>query len=350
MPHPAARPDATSRLFGSAITGVKKPQPKLASRASSSKASDAPARVVKNGGKTEGTNGIRGRGTVSFSSSPKKASVPVRRQKIIRRAVHYNGEDSDAFAHLQQQLPRPDPHKEADWHHDQYTGPLPIGSSVFVRSLPKGASEVMVEALFSRIGEVVSVQMDSGPCPTATVGFVRQDTAFTAVDRFHGYWLQGEQLKVSVIETSTTHLASPEDDEFWRQELLQMPKRQPVEPLARIPSSLNDDDDEFWRRELAEMQRRKTAEPLRRDRNALDDDDRRDRSAVDDDDDFWRRELAEMKMQRRRSRSRERGGLGARQFSAPTRSASDDDDDFWKRELEQMKSRRRGRGTFRADR
>jgi hypothetical protein len=296
----AAKPDTSSRLFGSAMAGVKKPQSKLVARASITQPAAGATAVAKNGSASDGSTAVRGKGAALFSSTPKKASGPVRRQKVPRRAVHYNGAEADAIAQRQQQLPRPDPHKEADWHHDQYTGPLPIGSSVFVRNLPKGASELMVEGLFSRLGEVVSVQMDDGPLPTATIGFVRQDTAFTAAEKFHGYWLQGEQLKVSVREkpASTVHASSPEDDDFWRQELRQMPKRQPVEQLARSRSTVDDDDD-FWRRELQEMkmQRRQSVQPLARVGGA-----------VDDDDDFWRRELAEMKMQRRRSRSRQRAG------------------------------------------
>jgi len=318
-------PDTTSRLFGSAMAGVKKPQPKLVPRASGSQAApDATARA-KNGSASQGNNGARGRGAAVFSPTPTKASGPVRQQKTLRRATHYR-EDADATAQRYMQFPRPDPHKEAEWHHDQYTGPLPIGSSVFVRSLPKGASEPMVSALFSRIGEVVSVQMDDGPLPTATIGFVRQDTAFTAAERFHGYLLQGEQLKVSVREASKmTTSRSLEDDDFWRQELRQMPKRQPVELAAR---------------------------------GHLDRDEALSRGAlVDDDDDFWRRELADMNMQRRRSRSRQRGGEEPRQSFAPPARAHDDDN-FWRQELAEMKTRRRpgatkngsvvrrGRGTF----
>merc|ERR1711879_841277 len=121
----------------------------------------------------------------------KQASDPLRNQKAkaTRRAVPYNGAEADLSFQRWQRFQRPDPGKEAEWHHDQYTGPQPVGSVVFVRNLPAGSSAAMVHGMFARTGEVVSVQMDDGPLPTATVGFVRQDTAFVAADCFHGHWM-----------------------------------------------------------------------------------------------------------------------------------------------------------------
>jgi len=202
---------------------------------------------------------------------------------------------------------------------------------VFVRNLPKGATENQVAALFACIGELVDVQVDNGPLPTATVGFVRQDAAFKASQRFHGHWLQGEQLKVSLNVTGAISSAGPEeDDEFWRRELLEMSIRRKQSEDQRQQLKLSqhghcrlqiklgdgDDsrgkppaaDDEFWREELAEMRKRQSSNGRSNGHSHL-------QSVVSrssnghsqlqsvviesDDDDYWLEELAQMKRRRR---------------------------------------------------
>jgi RNA recognition motif-containing protein len=216
-----------------------------------------------------------------------------------------------------------------------------VGSSVFVRNLPKGATENQVAALFACIGELVDVQVDNGPLPTATVGFVRQDAAFKASQRFHGHWLQGEQLKVSLNVTGAISSAGPEeDDEFWRRELLEMSirRKQPEDKRQQLKLSQHGDgddsrgkppaaDDEFWREELAEMRKRQRLQPMACTNDAL--------------------HVASL----RSSNGRSSNGHSHLQ-SVASRSSNghsqlqsvvieSDDDDFWLEELAQMKRRRR---------
>lgn len=111
------------------------------------------------------------------------------------------------------------------WEHDQFQGPRTVGSAVFVRNLPPGlAAPSQLAGVFAAVGQVASVQVDSGPLPTATIGFVRQDSANEAERRFHGRRLQGVQMKVSVKELSSTGERA-DDEDFWRQELKAMSKR-----------------------------------------------------------------------------------------------------------------------------
>jgi len=246
----AAKQNTAARLFSNAMNSVKEVnQPKVTLQAASgglgARAHEGgrglkqlAADVPRQGGGT-----VRGRGTAVFKPTVRQveikapdapaASGPVRRQRGVRRSAPY-----ETFNH---------PLEEMQWDHDQYTGPQPVGSAVFVRSLPKGSTANQVGALFSSAGQVVSVKIDTGPLPTATVGFVRQDAAFAAEKRFHGHWFQGEQLKVSVKDLSSQNVAA-DDDDFWRRELRDMPKRQrqptpapeldfsddePVEPVKR---------------------------------------------------------------------------------------------------------------------
>jgi len=59
--------------------------------------------------------------------------------------------------------------------------------------------------------------------PTGTVDFVRKDAALEAERRFHGRFLLGAQMKVSVKESSSLSVGG--DEEFWKKELQAMPKR-----------------------------------------------------------------------------------------------------------------------------
>lgn len=136
----------------------------------------------------------------------------------------------------------------ARWQHDHFDGPKTVGSSVFVRNLPHGmATAEHLAAIFAEAGQVASVQVDPGPLPTASVGFLRQDAALEAERRFHGRWLQGSQLKVSVKENSTNQ-GDGGDEDFWRRELKSMPKRPRRAFDAGVGSTLEDYDDGLRRR------------------------------------------------------------------------------------------------------
>eukprot|EP00927_Polykrikos_kofoidii_P054585 TRINITY_DN48995_c0_g1_i1.p1 TRINITY_DN48995_c0_g1~~TRINITY_DN48995_c0_g1_i1.p1 ORF type:complete len:389 (+),score=87.08 TRINITY_DN48995_c0_g1_i1:144-1310(+) len=112
------------------------------------------------------------------------------------------------------------------WQHDHFEGPQTVGSTVFVRQLPKGTTTQQIGSLFAAVGQLASVQIDDGPLPTATVGYVRQDAALEAQRRFHGRWVQGVQLKVSAGAPSSKR-SDLDDEEFWRRELKTMKKRKP---------------------------------------------------------------------------------------------------------------------------
>lgn len=150
---------------------------------------------------------------------PTSSGVPVRRVPEPRCAAPYfnSARQPPLLQHDSREA-------ERRWQHDQFDGPQTVGSAVFVRNLPRGATAQQLGSLFSTVGQVVSVQVDMGPLPTATIGFVRQDAALQAERRYHRQWLQGSQLKVSVKEASSSHI-NGEDEEFWRRELRSMPKR-----------------------------------------------------------------------------------------------------------------------------
>lgn len=126
------------------------------------------------------------------------------------------------------------------WSHDHFDGPPPVGSSVFVRNLPNGVSESQLVDMFTEIGEILAVRVDWGPLPTATVDFVRQDSANLASKTFHGRLLNGElasergrrRLKVSVKD-QVCHTTGDDDNEFWRRELQAMRRPRAAEGRAR---------------------------------------------------------------------------------------------------------------------
>lgn len=350
-----AKAGTASRLFGNAVAGVKKPQLKVSgkviAKAAAPKAQPGAVAAARTKrlpdlalSEAAAASGGRVRGRVVTPGAPatqqravvKANGLERRMQKASRRAASFNGNGGAGRTQRQRVDAWEDDHFSASavrkWHNDKYKGPQTVGSAVFVRNLPKGASEIQVAALFSSIGEVVSVQVDNGPLPTATVGFIRQDNAHTASERFHGHWLQGEQLKVSVKQDLAATNAG-EDDDFWRKELKDMPKRQPQSELLEpsrdggdLRGRLRNDDDEFWRQELAEMKKRQLPEPSRSSGGDL-------RSRLrNDDDEFWRQELAEMK---KRSPLLEQS-RGSGDVRGKVRN---DDDDFWRQELAEMKKR-----------
>merc|ERR1719482_258239 len=292
-PAMATKASTASRLFGSAMAGVQNPPAKAMRKAASFAAGPrvelamgGPPATGSGASATANNSKVRGRGPRTYiASAPEAPSGPARSSKESSRLG------------------------KRKWSHDQYTGPPPVGSSVFVRNLPKGATENQVAALFACIGELVDVQVDNGPLPTATVGFVRQDAAFKASQRFHGHWLQGEQLKVSLNVTGAISSAGPEeDDEFWRRELLEMSirRKQSEDQRQQLKLSQHGDgddsrgkppaaDDEFWREELAEMRKRQSSNGRSSNGHS------QLQSVVieSDDDDYWLEELAQMKRRRR---------------------------------------------------
>lgn len=287
-------------------------------------ASGAPATSSGSSG-----SGVRGRGDRHFIPAVLKHAAP--------------NADGDLARHR--------PSEEKRWNHDQYTGPQPVGSSIFIRNLPYGATSNQVANLFAHLGEIVSVQVDRGPLRTATVDFIKQDTASAAAERFHGHCLQGEKLKVSAKTTDAGPGANlEEDNDFWRKELQEM---HDSKAPTRGDNSLRD--------ELAEMRKRKrppsespppahgsNGVTLRRRQLPADDDSRhvgvtlvrrRQLPAFDDDlpaeDENCRQdELTQMKKRRRLFSDLP---IRARQ---PLASDVDDDDDFWRKELAQMNVRK----------
>jgi len=171
-------------------------------------------------------------------STPAMGSGPVRSARLLRRAPEGRLYDDEPLAARTvsvrgsglARLARPSPEelaptREPRWQHDQFDGPKTIGSAVFVRNLPPGfATAAQLAGVFAAAGQVASVQVDAGPLPTATIGFVRQDAALEAERRFHGRLVQGSQMKVSVKENSSLNV-NGDDEDFWRQELKDMAKR-----------------------------------------------------------------------------------------------------------------------------
>ncbi|CAE7538328.1 unnamed protein product [Symbiodinium natans] len=86
---------------------------------------------------------------------------------------------------------------EPDWEHDQFEGPQTVGSAIFVRNLPPGVEGQQLKHLFEEAGQIANIQVDQGPLPTATIGYVRQGVAFDAAEMFHGRWLLGQELKAA---------------------------------------------------------------------------------------------------------------------------------------------------------
>mmetsp|Transcript_69236 Transcript_69236/g.122477 ORF Transcript_69236/g.122477 Transcript_69236/m.122477 type:complete len:340 (-) Transcript_69236:45-1064(-) len=131
---------------------------------------------------------------------------------------------------------------EPDWEHDQFEGPQTVGSAIFVRNLPSGLQGHQLKHLFEEAGQIANIQVDNGPLPSATVGYVRQDVAFDAAELFHGRWLQGQELKVTVkaVESAASGAA---DDDFWRQELRQM--KQQGRMMGNQSRMLMDYDDDW---------------------------------------------------------------------------------------------------------
>ncbi|CAE7241350.1 AL1 [Symbiodinium pilosum] len=112
---------------------------------------------------------------------------------------------------------------EPDWEHDQFEGPQTVGSAIFVRNLPPGVEGHQLKHLFEEAGQIANIQVDQGPLPTATIGYVRQGVAFDAAEMFHGRWLLGQELKVTVKAGDMMSTpARKVDDDFWRDELREM--------------------------------------------------------------------------------------------------------------------------------
>lgn len=214
---------ASSRLFGNAVAG--------ASAGSRPRESTLPRNVAslrKMGmvAKTVQKAKVRGRGNFKFSLiRPRKAPVLLPTEILARtdegprpHPLEPLTNDELAYTPPRQRGMQ----AQRRWQHDQFDGPPTVGSAVFVRGLPSRATAQQVGGLFSSAGQVASVQVDSGPITTATVGFVRRDTASEAERRFHGQWFQGSQLKVSAKGGQSSRGLGIDDEEFWRRELRDM--------------------------------------------------------------------------------------------------------------------------------
>eukprot|EP00933_Yihiella_yeosuensis_P075829 TRINITY_DN85378_c0_g1_i1.p1 TRINITY_DN85378_c0_g1~~TRINITY_DN85378_c0_g1_i1.p1 ORF type:complete len:368 (-),score=105.85 TRINITY_DN85378_c0_g1_i1:26-1129(-) len=126
---------------------------------------------------------------------------------------------------------------EPEWEHDQFKGPQTIGSAIFIRNLPPGIESYQLHHLFEEAGQIAKIQVDNGPLPSATVGYVRQDVAFDAEELFNGRYLRGHELKVT-IKANEVAGGALNDDEFWRKELKDMRRSGMMIP--------NIDEDDWW--------------------------------------------------------------------------------------------------------
>lgn len=133
---------------------------------------------------------------------------------------------------------------EPEWEHDCFDGPQSIGSAIFVRNLPPGIEAHQLTHLFEEAGPVSNIQVDSGPLPTATIGYVRQDVALHASELFNGRWLRGHELKVTVKHVEINGKGSSDDD-FWKKELHAMKQQGRLmrnDPYALMAFGAYDDD------------------------------------------------------------------------------------------------------------
>lgn len=267
-----------SRLFGSAVAGVKDPKQRVskASEASDKPAAEpraAPAVQKRDVAMAAGQDGkkARGRGTTAFGSADgagmryagERENVewraggeapswdrgsgadsgrwqhdhfedgpgPRRRGRRNRGSEPYGGgggggldRESDDRGPAERRPMTFEDHLPR-WENDRYDGPGTVGSEVFVRNLPMEVAEAAIlEELFGGVGEVVSVQVDPGALATATIGYVRQDAAEEAERRYHGRWVHGCQIKVSAKARARADDGGGDED-FWRKELKAMPRR-----------------------------------------------------------------------------------------------------------------------------
>lgn len=250
----AVKGNTSARLFGNAVAGVKDVKSKsrvVISRMASARirqtgllasAAAVEGRRVKMTAST-GKRQVRGRGVSIYASvhSTGKAatiSMPGPRKAVLTAAQRGRVPPDDSTPPLmarrtsarpavllsggfnrQRQWPASDADAPRRWKHDHFDGPRVVGSSVFVRNLPHGVvTAEHLASLFNAVGQVASVKVDNGPLPTATVDFVRQDTALEAEKRFHGQWVQGSQLKVSAKSKVNQHDAVGDEDS-WKRDL-----------------------------------------------------------------------------------------------------------------------------------
>jgi len=91
---------------------------------------------------------------------------------------------------------------EAKWQHDLFDGVAAShpGSQIYVRNIPKACTESRLKTMFSKVGEVVAMKVDRGPLTTATISFLKPDAASLAIEAFHGSNMNGNTLKIAVLE------------------------------------------------------------------------------------------------------------------------------------------------------
>jgi len=190
-----------------------------------------------------GKRQVRGRGIniyASVHSTGKAAATPLPSSRKAVLTAAQGGrvlpDDDNVFAmtakraaarpailggfNRQRQWPASDADAPRRWKHDHFDGPRVVGSSVFVQNLPHGVvTAEHLASLFNAVGQVASVKVDNGPLPTATVDFVRQDTALEAEKRFHGQWVQGSQLKVSAKSKANQHEPLGDEDSWKKRDL-----------------------------------------------------------------------------------------------------------------------------------
>lgn len=231
----------SGRLFGSAVKGAQQGDPSAPSRKARGRGSQRSV-VVGGGGGASGRGGGGNNRASAFArafgieeSSYEPNTGPVRRERGRRAAGPYEtSEDVDAdyngFPRYQQY-----DWDEPNWEHDQFEGPMTVGSAIFVRNLPPGVEGWQLKPLFEEAGQIASIQVDNGPIPTATIAFVRQGVASDAAELFQGRWLRGNELKITVKAAESSG-ARTSDEDFWRTELREM--RQSGRLIGNDPRSL----------------------------------------------------------------------------------------------------------------
>lgn len=210
-----------ARLLGTALAGVVG-EDRLLARAKSAPPARASRPAASQGGRQ-----VRGGGSVAFGGGRALGDgagfgPAPRGRGASRRASPYDlPEEEEAPVEW---WPRYDFHpNEPRWRHDAFQGPLASRSAIFLRNLPSGITEQELAELFGSVGQIASVEVEDGPLPTATIGYVRQDVAQEAERRFHGRWLLGHELKVQAVREYQLNISTDGGNEdSWRQEWEEM--------------------------------------------------------------------------------------------------------------------------------
>lgn len=230
----------SGRLFGSAVKGAQQDGPTSPSRKARGRGTQRRPGAGSGGGGSNDGNHRASAFARAFGieeSSWQPSLGPVRSVRGRRAVGPY--EDSEEIDADYNGFPRYSQwdRDEPNWEHDQFEGPMTVGSAIFVRNLPPGVEGWQLKPLFEEAGQIANIQVDNGPIPTATIAFVRQGVAADAVELFQGRWLRGYELKITIKKAESSG-ARTSDEEFWREELREM--RQSGRMIGNDPRLLVD--------------------------------------------------------------------------------------------------------------